>query len=49
MTHFIMSNCHSLHAPRSSLQVPYVIKESAIGGIGIFATEFIPKGALLWR
>eukprot|EP00729_Bicosta_minor_P007742 gene7742-22332_t len=32
-----------------AFEVPYVIKESAIGGIGIFATEFIPKGALLWR
>jgi len=31
------------------MQIPYVARESTISGIGLFATEAIARGTLLWR
>jgi SET domain-containing protein len=31
------------------LKVKTKVKESSLGGLGLFADEFIPKGAIIWE
>jgi hypothetical protein len=37
-------------SPRSSgIQVPYLVKDAEFGGKGLFITERVPRGTLIWR
>ena len=32
----------------TGFKVPYEVKESSLGGVGLFVTERVPKGTLIW-
>eukprot|EP01047_Picozoa_sp_COSAG01_P117332 COSAG01_NODE_46006_length_404_cov_0.695082_1_plen_117_part_10 len=36
-------------AAAAGFQVPYDIKPSPLGGVGLFAREFIAEGSLVWK